>query len=140
MNIALVDNDAAVNALLNYCAHLTAREQIDLRMQVRLPETLPVTDVDLCSMLGNILSNAVTACQKAEDKYVRITVLAEDASQLCIVAVNSFHGTVRLLPMTRDRCKSFILQQSLFALCKYAQAEHLDKQEFEIPEITGIRR
>lgn len=87
--------NAAVNALLNYYAHLAAQDGIDFRVQVRLPEGLPVTDVDLCSMLGNILSNAVKAAQKAEERRIRLTVLAEDASQLYIVAVNSFNGTVR---------------------------------------------
>ncbi len=87
--------NTAVNALLNYYIHLADRNGIDFRLQVRLPETLPVSDVDLCSMLGNILDNAVTACQKADEKRIRLSLLAEDASQLYIVAVNTFNGTVR---------------------------------------------
>ena len=87
--------DTALNALLNYYDHLTAQEQIAFSVQVRLPETLPVSDVDLCSMIGNIMENAVTACRKAEEKHIQLTVLTEDAAQLYIVAVNSFNGTVK---------------------------------------------
>lgn len=87
--------NTAVNALLNYYVHLAQQSQIDFKLQVRLPETIPVSDVDLCSMLGNILNNAVTACRKAEEKRIRLTLMTEDASQLYIVAVNTFNGTVR---------------------------------------------
>ena len=87
--------DTALNALLNYYDHITAQEQIAFSVQVRLPETLPVSDVDLCSMIGNILDNAVTACRKAEEKRIQLTVLTENASQLYIVAVNTFNGVVK---------------------------------------------
>ena len=88
--------DTALNALLNYYDHITAQEQIVFSVQVRLPEALPVSDVDLCSMIGNILDNAVTACRKAEEKRIQLTVLTEDAAQLYIVAVNTFNGVVKL--------------------------------------------
>ena len=87
--------DAALNALLNYYDHLTSREQIAFSVQVRLPEKLPISDVDLCGMIGNILDNAVTACRKAEEKHIRLTVLTEDAAQFYIVAVNTFNGVVK---------------------------------------------
>ena len=64
-------NDTALNALLNYYDHLSRQEQIGFSVQVLLPETLPVSDVDLCSMVGNILENAVTACRKADEKRKR---------------------------------------------------------------------
>ena len=87
--------DMALNALLNYYDHLAAQEGIAFTVQVRLPETLPVSDVDLCGMIGNILDNAVTACRKAEERRIQLTVLTEDAAQLYIVAVNSFSGVVK---------------------------------------------
>ena len=88
-------SNTALNALLNYYDHLTSQEGIAFSVQVRLPETLPVSDVDICSMIGNILDNAVTACRKAEEKRIQITVLTENAAQLYIVAVNSFNGVVK---------------------------------------------
>ena len=87
--------NTAVNALLNYYVHLAQQSQIDFKLQVRLPENLPVSDVDLCSMLGNILNNAIAACQKSEEKRIRLALMTEDASQLYLVAVNTFNGTVR---------------------------------------------
>lgn len=89
-------DNIALNALLNYYDHLTQQEGIRFSVQVRLSESHPVSDVDLCSMVGNILENAVTACLKAEEKRIQLTILTEDAAQLYIVAVNTFNGVVKL--------------------------------------------
>ena len=89
-------DNMALNALLNYYDHLTEQEGIRFSVQVRLPHPHPVSDVDLCSMVGNILENAVSACQKANEKRIQLTILTEDAAQLYIVAVNTFNGVVKL--------------------------------------------
>ena len=85
----------AVNALLNFYTHVASQNQIALTLRISLPEQLPVSDVDLCNMLGNILENAVLACQKTSNRFIQLTVQEENHSQLYIVAVNSFDGKVR---------------------------------------------
>ena len=47
-------------------------------------------------MIGNILENAVIACQKAEERTIQLSVIAEDNAQLFIVVVNGFDGKVRM--------------------------------------------
>ena len=84
-----------MNALLNYYMHIAALNQIDLSLRISLPDALPVSDVDLCNMIGNILENAVVACQRAEERFIQLTMLTEDGAQLYIVSVNSFNGVVR---------------------------------------------
>jgi sensor histidine kinase regulating citrate/malate metabolism len=88
-------SNTALNALLNYFLHISEQSGIDLTLRVDLPDELPVSDVDLCSMVGNILENAVAGCRNAEEKEIQLTVLIEDHAQLYIVAVNSFDGIVR---------------------------------------------
>lgn len=39
---------------------------------VSLPETLPLSDTDLCALLGNALDNAMEAAAQAEDKTVTV--------------------------------------------------------------------
>lgn len=48
----------------------------------------------MCSMVSNILENAVAACQSAEEKTIQLTILTEKRMQLYIVVVNSFDGFV----------------------------------------------
>ena len=87
----------ALNALLNYYANTALQSGIQLRWEFDLPEQLSVSDVDLCSMVGNILENAVTACQELERerRWIQLSVLVEYGTQLYIVATNSFSGRVR---------------------------------------------
>ena len=87
--------NTALNALLNYYAHSADAYHIDFRFQSNLKDDLPISDVDLCSMIGNLLENAVTACQKVEKGFISLSVLTEENVQLYIVATNSFDGTVR---------------------------------------------
>ena len=91
---AYTDN-TVLNAQLNYFAHVCRLNQIDFQVSVKLPYAVPLSDVELCGMVGNVLENAVNACKRAEEKRIRITILAEGGAQLYIVATNTFDGYVR---------------------------------------------
>ncbi|MBQ8094612.1 MAG: sensor histidine kinase [Clostridia bacterium] len=88
-------NNNAVNALLNFYEHIAIQYRISLTLHVNLPDKLPISDVDLCNMIGNILENAVAACQKTEERFIQLSLLVEKNTQLYIVSVNSFNGIIR---------------------------------------------
>lgn len=52
----------AVDALLFYYDNLSEIQNIDLSLQFQIPDTFSMTDVELCTLLGNLLENAVEAC------------------------------------------------------------------------------
>lgn len=56
------------DAILNSKLTLARRYGIQVNCKVRLPERLSVEDVDLCVILGNLLDNAIEACQKIEEE------------------------------------------------------------------------
>lgn len=87
----------AVNALLNYYASQAGQSGIDLNMRINIPESLPISDVDLCGMIGNILDNAIAACRSLDEgsRWIQFTLITQHHSQLCVVATNSFDGNVR---------------------------------------------
>lgn len=91
--ISFCDN-TALNAQLNYYVHIAKQNKIDLKLRVDIPDEIPVSDVDLCSVVGNVLENAVSACQYADEKSIQLTIVVEDEAQLYIVAVNTFDGIV----------------------------------------------
>lgn len=93
--ITTYTGNTALNALLNYIAHICQQHQIAFQVKVTLPDVLPLSDVELCGMVGNILENAVIACKRAEERKIQLTILVEGGVQLYIVAVNSFDGYVR---------------------------------------------
>ncbi|MBR0227274.1 MAG: GHKL domain-containing protein [Clostridia bacterium] len=93
--ITVYTDNTVLNAQLNYFAHVSRLNGIDFQVSVKLPSALPLSDVELCGMVGNILENAVIACKRAEEKRIRLTILAEGGAQLYIVATNTFDGYVR---------------------------------------------
>lgn len=87
--------NAVLNALLNFYAHVARQNEIEFNVRVNLPEGLPINDVELCGMVGNILENAVVACKDVEARKISLSILAERGEQLYIVATNTFDGRVR---------------------------------------------
>lgn len=63
----------ALNAALTYYAEQARRHQIALDVDVSFPERLPVSEPEACALLGNLLENAVEACQGlAGAPYIRV--------------------------------------------------------------------
>lgn len=56
-----------VDAILNSKLTLARRSHIQVNCKAKLPERLPLEDVDLCVILGNLLDNAIEACRKLEE-------------------------------------------------------------------------
>ena len=88
--------DTAVNALLNYYMHRARNAGITLDWEISLPKNPSVTNIDLCGILGNILDNAILACEGLSDTrlFIELTVRYDDTG-IYIVATNPFDGNVR---------------------------------------------
>ncbi len=64
------------DAILN--SKLTVARKMNVRLNVKanVPEQLPMSDVELCSVLGNMLDNAVEACGSLpeEERFMRVYI------------------------------------------------------------------
>ncbi len=64
------------DAILN--SKLTAARQLNAALSVKanIPEKIPLSDVELCSVLGNLLDNAVEACAPLpeEERFIRVYI------------------------------------------------------------------
>lgn len=62
------------DAVLNSKLSLAEKAQIRVDCTAKLPEKLTLSDVDLCVILGNLLDNAIEACQQIgpEQRFLRI--------------------------------------------------------------------
>ncbi len=90
--------NTALNALLNYYGEAAHQNEIRLRIAADLPKNLPLSDVDLCNIVGNILDNAITACLDIPqtDRYINLKLSCPNDVRFGIVASNSFSGKVRM--------------------------------------------
>ena len=88
----------AVNAVLNYYHQLAVQAHINLNWEIDLPEDIPIKSVDLCNIIGNILDNAITACQEIpeEQRMIQFTITCRHNANLYFVGTNSFSGKVKM--------------------------------------------
>jgi len=84
-----------VNALLAGYHKRSRNEGIDFLASVELPENPPMDSFELCTLLGNLLENALEACRNAPEGQRRITLKGAPAgNQLLISVKNTFDGTI----------------------------------------------
>ena len=64
-----------IDAILNSKIAVAEKYNINVTCKAEVPEKLPITDIDLCVVLGNILDNAIESCQKLkENSFIRIYI------------------------------------------------------------------
>jgi len=84
----------AANAIFSYYARAAAEQGIRIRWQTEVPRNIPVSDVDLTVIFGNILDNAVRACAAVPpgERYINLRADMNTPGALYISAANSFDG------------------------------------------------
>ena len=65
-----------VDAILNGKMNIALQHKIPVNAKAAIPEGTPVSDVDLCVIIGNLLDNAVEGNRKLpeEDRFIRIYI------------------------------------------------------------------
>ncbi len=88
----------ALNAILNYYAAEAKKEGIDISFRVDIGEQGTISDVELCTMIGNILDNAVAAASEAEgkDRFIELSMEIQGGNWLYIVETNGFGGHINM--------------------------------------------
>ena len=64
------------DAILNSKLNVAEKMNVQLNVKANIPEMLPMSDVELCSVLGNMLDNAVEACGTLpeEERFMRVYI------------------------------------------------------------------
>lgn len=91
-NIPLVEtvstDNSVVNSIVNQKNAYARSLNIKTDFQVKLPEHLSIDSLTLCTILGNLLNNAIEACHGLENPYIRLSVHPAK-SYLCFQTDNS---------------------------------------------------
>ena len=74
VNQLIETGNVNLDAILNSKISLAQKNGIAIDYQAKCPETLAVSDIDLCALIGNLLDNAVESCEKltAEKPFSRL--------------------------------------------------------------------
>lgn len=65
------------DAIINSKVSLARTRKISLDVTAKIPEHLPVSDVEFCVLFGNLMDNAIEACEKigeTKDRFIRIYI------------------------------------------------------------------
>ncbi len=71
---AFTTGNTVVNAILNQKSAYAKSLGIHTEFQIVLPDPLPIDDLTLCSLFGNLLNNAIEACAQQDEPFIRLTV------------------------------------------------------------------
>lgn len=65
-----------VDAILNGKLNIAAQHEIAVNVKAKIPQETPVSDVDLCAIIGNLLDNAIEENKRLpkEDRFLRIYI------------------------------------------------------------------
>jgi len=88
-----------VNTLVSYYAEEAEHSAIDFTAQLNLPEVLPLNEAEFCSMLGNLLENALLACREVKETAPYIRILAKQDNQRILLTVDN---TCQTEPVLKD--------------------------------------
>lgn len=65
------------DAIVNSKVVLAKRKEIRLDVTAKVPERLPISDEEFCVIFGNLMDNAIEACEKLaskEERFIRIYI------------------------------------------------------------------
>lgn len=87
----------ALNALFNHYRQQAIENNVDINWRIDLPDKSRILDVDLCSIFGNILENAIDGCCTVEEgkRYFNLTSEIK-GDCLYIVSTNNYGKPLRM--------------------------------------------
>ncbi len=87
----------AVNSIISYYENTAVSSGVAVSIEIQLPSLLTVPEVDFCTILGNLLSNAVDAClqQTEGERFIRMKLGMAGRSMVTLSVVNSYSGEIR---------------------------------------------
>lgn len=77
VDTVLETGNVMVDAIVNSKISLAVSKNIKVNAKAYVPHTLPVSEIDLCVIIGNLLDNSMEACEKQpneEDRFIRIYI------------------------------------------------------------------
>lgn len=122
----------AVDAVASYYDAIATEQNTKIEWALDVPEKTFVREADLCSVLGNLVENALQAVSglSEEMRIVRVTTKLVSNAMLGISVKNPYQGTVRLgrngLPRVRRRDHGVGLVSVATIVKRYAGTMEID--------------
>lgn len=86
-----------VDAILNSKLSLMKAKKLPVNVKASVPASFPISEVDLCAVIGNLLDNAMEACERQQaenERFIRVYI-GVLKQHLYISVSNSVSGDVK---------------------------------------------
>ena len=127
-----------VDAIINTKQNLAEKKGINFSVNVKIPPECIVSDIDFVCIFGNLIDNAIEACETQSEK--RIEIIVKEIKKLLIIKViNSYKGKLPDKLSTTKKEKRFHgigLKNVKSILEKYDGTYQMIKEDDEV--ITKI--
>ena len=91
--IRYTDN-VALDSILTSKINLAKEKGINVKLELNISCEIKLTNIEICTLLGNLLDNSIEACEKLEnDKIIDLKLLAQE-DKLIIKIKNNTNGKV----------------------------------------------
>ena len=96
IDIAIRTGNVGLDAILSSKVSIARKNLIEVNCTAKVPQDIAVSDVHLCAIVGNLLDNAIEACEKIENapRFIRVYI-GLFKSQLYISVTNSTKEKLR---------------------------------------------
>lgn len=86
-----------LNAILAHYSEEAAANDIRTSLELSVADELPVSNMDLCIILGNLLENAVEACRRqiAGERFITLHMTMTSPTMLVLIIENSYSGVIK---------------------------------------------
>lgn len=128
--LPLYCKNSVVDALLLSFRERSREAGISFSASIQLPEVNCPDEFELCSLMGNLMENALEACCKAppEERWISIRAVPHN-SQLLICVENGFDGTVLQNLSSRKGEEGGLGIKSIRAIAGRHQGEYIPQWE-----------
>ncbi|MGL5507031.1 MAG: sensor histidine kinase, partial [Paraclostridium sp.] len=94
-NSNLITKNKIIDAILSSKIELCKNKNIELNIDAKLPEDIGIQDIDVCIILGNLIDNAIEACDRIENdkRYINLSIGTKN-NYVYIKIENSKNNTI----------------------------------------------
>lgn len=86
-------NNFVIDSIINFKLRCIKNSDIKFTININVPISIDINAHDLTAILGNLLDNAITACEKSKDKILDIKISSK-MNNLVILINNSYDGKI----------------------------------------------
>lgn len=99
-----------IDSIINFKLRKINKPDVKLSISINVPISINIIAHDLTAILGNLIDNAITACEQSKDKILNIKI-SSNMGNLVILINNSYNGKL-------------INENGTFKTTKLYQADH----------------